>query len=200
MELPVGYLVGRDVAGSGEILNLAVAPEHRRAGLARALLAEGLKLLSSRGAEEVFLEVRSSNTAALELYRAAGFRPVGMRADYYRNPREDALVLRLGTLAGGRLVSGDAYGGTRARRFRKKPVEIEAIRFVYPDTVDACLEFIGDPRQEGEDVADFENSIDIDTLEGLMSARPGDWIIKGVQGEFYPCKPDIFDATYEGPV
>ncbi len=96
VELPIGYLVGRDVAGSGEILNLAVSPEHRRTGLARALLAEGLKLLRSRGAEEVFLEVRSSNAAAIELYRAAGFRPVGVRADYYRNPREDALVLRLG--------------------------------------------------------------------------------------------------------
>jgi ribosomal-protein-alanine N-acetyltransferase len=92
----VGYLVGRDVAGSGEILNLAVAPEHRRAGVARALLADGLDLLRVRGAEEVFLEVRASNTAALDLYGGVGFRPVGMRADYYRNPREDALVLRLG--------------------------------------------------------------------------------------------------------
>lgn len=91
-----GYLVGRDVAGSGEILNLAVAPGHRRSGLARALLREGLQVLGMRGAEEVFLEVRSSNAAAIELYRAAGFRPVGVRADYYRNPREDALVLRLG--------------------------------------------------------------------------------------------------------
>lgn len=92
----VGYLVGRDVAGSGEILNLAVAPEHRRAGVARALLHEGLDLLRLRGAEEAFLEVRASNEGALALYGGAGFRPVGMRADYYRNPSEDALVLRLG--------------------------------------------------------------------------------------------------------
>jgi ribosomal-protein-alanine N-acetyltransferase len=94
--LLVGYLVGGDVAGSGEILNLAVAPGHRRARLATALLVDGLDLLRLRGAEEAFLEVRESNVAALELYRAAGFRPVGMRADYYRNPNEDALVLRLG--------------------------------------------------------------------------------------------------------
>ena len=39
--------------------------------------------------------------------------------------------------------------------------------------------------------------LDIHTLEGVMHAAPGDWIIKGVQGEFYPCKPDIFEATYE---
>lgn len=91
----VGYLIARDVAGSGEILNLAVAPEHRRAGLARAMLREGLDLLRTRGAEEAFLEVRSSNEGALALYGGAGFRPVGMRADYYRNPKEDALVLRL---------------------------------------------------------------------------------------------------------
>lgn len=91
----VGYLIARDVAGSGEILNLAVAAGHRRAGVARALLYEGLELLRTRGTEEAFLEVRSSNEAALALYGAAGFRPVGMRADYYRNPREDALVLRL---------------------------------------------------------------------------------------------------------
>ncbi len=91
-----GYLIGRDVAGSGEVLNLAVDPSRRRAGIARALLKEGLRTLGERGAEEVFLEVRASNSPAIELYRAAGFRPVGIRADYYRNPREDAMVLRLG--------------------------------------------------------------------------------------------------------
>jgi [ribosomal protein S18]-alanine N-acetyltransferase len=91
-----GYLIGRDVAGSGEVLNLAVDPSRRRAGIARALLKEGLRTLGERGAEEVFLEVRASNSPAIELYRASGFRPVGIRADYYRNPREDAMVLRLG--------------------------------------------------------------------------------------------------------
>jgi hypothetical protein len=62
----------------------------------RARAPEGLKTLGERGAEEVFLEVRASNSPAIELYRASGFRPVGVRSDYYRNPREDALVLRLG--------------------------------------------------------------------------------------------------------
>ena len=91
-----GYLIGRDAAGSGEILNLAVDPDHRRRGIARALLDRGLAELARRGADEVFLEVRESNASAQQLYRGAGFRPVGVRADYYRQPREDALVLRLG--------------------------------------------------------------------------------------------------------
>jgi ribosomal-protein-alanine N-acetyltransferase len=92
----IGYLVGRDVAGTGEVLNLATDPRRRRQGIARVLLEEGLEELGSRGATEVFLEVRESNRPAQMLYRDAGFRPVGMRAKYYHNPSEDALVLRLG--------------------------------------------------------------------------------------------------------
>jgi [ribosomal protein S18]-alanine N-acetyltransferase len=91
-----GYLIGREAAGSGEILNLAVAPEFRRRGIGGALLEEGLVAFHRRGAREVFLEVRESNHSAQALYLARGFRPVGQRAAYYRNPREDALVLRLG--------------------------------------------------------------------------------------------------------
>jgi [ribosomal protein S18]-alanine N-acetyltransferase len=90
-----GYLIGREVEGSGEILNLAVTPEERRRGVGGALLEEGLAAFRRRGAHEVFLEVRESNTSAQALYLARGFRPVGQRAAYYRNPREDALVLRL---------------------------------------------------------------------------------------------------------
>lgn len=91
-----GYLIGRDAAGTGEVLNLAVAPDYRRQGIARALLVAGLQFLASRGTDEVFLEVRESNAAAQALYRTFGFRPVGQRAAYYRSPREDAVVLRLG--------------------------------------------------------------------------------------------------------
>jgi [ribosomal protein S18]-alanine N-acetyltransferase len=89
-----GYLIGRATLGTGEILNLAVAPEWRRRRLGRLLLEAGLDALAGRGAEEVFLEVRESNAGALALYQAAGFRPVGQRAGYYRSPRENALVLR----------------------------------------------------------------------------------------------------------
>jgi len=90
-----GYVVGREVAGSGEILNLAVSPEGRRRGLGRRLLDAALAALGSRGAEEIFLEVRESNAGARALYAAAGFRPVGQRTGYYRYPSENALVLRL---------------------------------------------------------------------------------------------------------
>ena len=92
---PAGYLIGRVAGGSGEILNLAVAPEFRRRGIGGALLEEGLLAFRRGRASEVFLEVRESNHSAQALYIARGFRPVGQRAAYYRNPREDALVLRL---------------------------------------------------------------------------------------------------------
>jgi ribosomal-protein-alanine N-acetyltransferase len=90
----LGYVVGRVVAGEGEILNLAVAPGVRRTGVGRALLEAALDLLVRRGGREVFLEVRVSNLAARRLYEAAGFRVVGVRPRYYRRPVEDALVLR----------------------------------------------------------------------------------------------------------
>ncbi len=95
-----GYLIAREAGGSGEILNLAVDPGRRRGGIGRILLDAGLATLRRRGAEEIFLEVRESNLAAQALYLGAGFRPVGQRAGYYRNPLEDGLVLRLGPAAG----------------------------------------------------------------------------------------------------
>ena len=89
-----GYVFGRTAAGEGEILNLAVVPEARRSGLGRTLLEAGLAELERRGATEVYLEVRESNAAARGLYLAAGFRPSGVRMNYYRRPRENAVVLR----------------------------------------------------------------------------------------------------------
>jgi [ribosomal protein S18]-alanine N-acetyltransferase len=92
----VGYMIGREVAGTGEVLNLAVAPEFRRRGIAGALLEAGLAAFRRRKVDEVLLEVRESNRSAQSLYLSRGFRPIGQRAGYYRNPKEDALVLRLG--------------------------------------------------------------------------------------------------------
>ena len=75
-------------------------------------------------------------------------------------------------------------------KFRKKPVEIEAVQYT-GDNGREIGEFVGyADRNES-------NQFVISTLEGKMCANPGDWIIKGVQGEFYPCKPDIFAATYD---
>ena len=77
-----------------------------------------------------------------------------------------------------------------AGKARKKPVEIEFVRLT-PFTLSAVEEFVGgDLEVRGGDVI-------IATLEGAMHASVGDVIIKGVQGEFYPCKPDIFAATYD---
>ena len=90
-----GYLVGREAGGTGEVLNLAVAPEFRRRGVGEALLQAGLAAFRRSGVDEVFLEVRESNTSARALYARHGFRPVGQRSAYYRNPKEDAVVLRL---------------------------------------------------------------------------------------------------------
>ena len=90
-----GYLIAREVAGTGEVLNLAVSPDLRRHGIARRLLRAALTYFRRRKVDEVFLEVRESNRSAQALYLSSGFRPVGQRAAYYRNPKEDALVLWL---------------------------------------------------------------------------------------------------------
>ncbi len=79
-------------------------------------------------------------------------------------------------------------------KFRKKPVVIEAVQFDRNMT-EVC-NFIGGVNGE-QYVARPPDAIGIVTLEGTMWASRRDWIIKGVQGEFYPCKPDIFAETYE---
>ena len=89
-----GYLVARVIDDEGEILNLAVEPESRRKGVGGLLLESGLEALQKLGVEAVFLEVRVSNQAAIDLYVSKGFRPIGQRHGYYRRPVEDAMVLR----------------------------------------------------------------------------------------------------------
>lgn len=81
------------------------------------------------------------------------------------------------------------------QRFRKKPVVIEAMRFDGTERSQAAIVNWGDGRISGW--FDDRYCLEIRTLEGTMRADVGDWIIRGVQGEFYPCKPDIFEATYE---
>jgi len=78
-------------------------------------------------------------------------------------------------------------------KFRKKPVVIDAVRYV-GDNFNEVRWFVGNgvPLHQVGD-----SKLGIQTLEGVAYASPGDWIIRGVKGEFYPCKPDIFEATYE---
>jgi len=90
-----GYVIARAVAGEAEILNLAVAPEVRGRGLGGRLLDAMLNLLRRAKVREVFLEVRRGNAPAHALYFSRGFEVVGQRANYYRHPVEDAIVLRL---------------------------------------------------------------------------------------------------------
>jgi ribosomal-protein-alanine acetyltransferase len=91
----VGYAMARHAADSGEILNLAVDPDHRRKGIAAHLIDALLEGLRARDVREVYLEVRESNGPARALYQEKGFTVAGMRRAYYRYPTEDALVLRL---------------------------------------------------------------------------------------------------------
>ncbi len=81
------------------------------------------------------------------------------------------------------------------RKFRKLPVEIEAIQFT-GENIEEIEDWATNDGVRWVGSVDME-WIEIDTLEGTMVADVDDWIIKGVAGEFYPCKPDIFEATYE---
>lgn len=82
-------------------------------------------------------------------------------------------------------------------RYRKKPVVIEARQFDgSPITAKDIVEWVGEGGANWTAEKGWK-AIYIQTLEGEMRADIGDWIIRGVNGEFYPCKPDIFTATYE---
>ncbi len=86
-------------------------------------------------------------------------------------------------------------------KYRKKPVVIEARQFLNDKTSYEVLHWINEGQYKRGPEVPFATWVNgvliIPTLEGDHSASPGDWIICGVQGEFYPCKPDIFADTYE---
>jgi [ribosomal protein S18]-alanine N-acetyltransferase len=89
----VGFLVGRQIADEGEILNLGVRRGRRRQGIGAALVRRLGKLLESKGVRRVFGEVRESNLGAVHFYMGLGFQQTGKRPNYYREPDEAALVL-----------------------------------------------------------------------------------------------------------
>jgi ribosomal-protein-alanine N-acetyltransferase len=89
----LGYVIATFAADQGEIANLAVRPELRRAGHASRLLDFVHREAVRRGAVSIWLEVRESNQPARALYRAHDYREMGRRARYYEDPLEDALVL-----------------------------------------------------------------------------------------------------------
>lgn len=87
---------------------------------------------------------------------------------------------------------------SKRMKYKKKPVIIEAIQFEdNSDRIIEIHEFMGGDTIR-VNYEDKDNPyLKIETLEGIMKASVGDYIIKGVNGEFYPCKPDIFEKTYE---
>lgn len=82
-------------------------------------------------------------------------------------------------------------------KFRKRPVVIEAVRWTGRDSYDAVAAFLDGADAVFCNPLDAGGSVKIPTLEGTMRADIGDWIIRGVRGEFYPCRDDIFRMTYE---
>jgi len=88
-----GFIAGRTVADEAEILNLAVKTQHRREGMGSLLVKALLEVFASERVFQVFLEVRESNAPAVAFYQGLGFRQVGRREGYYRQPDEAALVL-----------------------------------------------------------------------------------------------------------
>ncbi len=99
---PKGFILIRAVADEAEILTLAVAPMHRRQGIAADLLNEACRILRAGGTQRLFLEVAADNAAARALYISYGFAMTGRRAKYYdrgAGPRVDAIVMSLDLVA-----------------------------------------------------------------------------------------------------
>lgn len=90
----VGYVGSQTVLGETDMMNIAVHPDYRKQGIATDLISALIDALEKRGSHSLMLEVRASNEPAISVYRNLGFFEVGRRKNYYRNPKEDALILR----------------------------------------------------------------------------------------------------------
>lgn len=90
----VGYIGSQTVIDSTDMMNIAVAPDYRRMGIAQQMIALLIDELKNREVTSLMLEVRVSNDSAIALYQKLGFEQVGRRPGYYHNPKEDAYVLR----------------------------------------------------------------------------------------------------------
>ena len=93
-ETVAGYIGSQTVMEEADMMNVAVHPNFRRQGIAEALVNGLVEHLKAMGSRCLTLEVRASNAPAIALYEKLGFTEIGRRKNYYRNPREDALILR----------------------------------------------------------------------------------------------------------
>jgi ribosomal-protein-alanine N-acetyltransferase len=89
-----GYVGSQSVMGEADMMNVAVHPDFRRQGVAELLVRELVAALAKKDNHCLTLEVRASNAPAISLYEKLGFAQIGLRKNYYRNPKEDALILR----------------------------------------------------------------------------------------------------------
>ena len=89
-----GYVGSQSVLDEADMMNIAVHPDYRRQGIGRDLVLALAEALQKKGIRGLMLEVRQSNAPAIALYEQLGFQQVGMRPNYYRNPKENALILR----------------------------------------------------------------------------------------------------------
>lgn len=89
-----GYVGSQTVMDETDMMNIAVHPDYRRQGIAEALVQTLVSDLKARGSRCLTLEVRASNEPAQRLYEKLGFSQIGKRPNYYRNPKEDAYILR----------------------------------------------------------------------------------------------------------
>lgn len=88
-----GYVGSQTVLDETDMMNIAVHPDFRRKGIAAALITKLVSQLKARGSRILRLEVRESNAPAIALYESLGFAQLGLRKNYYRNPKENALIL-----------------------------------------------------------------------------------------------------------
>ena len=93
-ERVAGYVGSQSVLDEADMMNIAVHPDYRRQGIGRDLVLALAEALQKKGIRGLMLEVRQSNAPAIALYEQLGFQQVGMRPNYYRNPKENALILR----------------------------------------------------------------------------------------------------------
>ena len=93
-DIVAGYVGSQSVLGESDMMNVAVHPDYRKQGIATTLIVGLVEELCKKGSHCLTLEVRASNTGAIALYEKLGFQQIGKRPNYYRNPKEDALILR----------------------------------------------------------------------------------------------------------